>query len=80
MSGWLNFFEEQFTCPHCHQSSKILLVEDGTLTDPPDVTTSFALDIFMCPVCKFTFTNLSELISEEPTNDLTNNSFNNIKQ
>lgn len=70
MSGWLNFFEEEFICPRCGTNSKILLVEDGTLTVPPEVTTEFALDIFRCPTCKFTFTNLNELISEEPTNKL----------
>lgn len=68
MSGWLNFFEDEFTCPHCGTQSKTLLVEDGTLNDPPVVTTEFSLDIFVCPTCKFKFTNLNELISEVPTN------------
>lgn len=51
MSGWIDYFEDVMTCPHCSHKFIALFIEDGNCKDPPVVTTSLAGGPINCPNC-----------------------------
>lgn len=65
MSGWLNFFEDEITCPHCRAKFITLFVEDGDTKDPPKVISSISGGLARCQNCKLIIRG----------DDLTNTSF-----
>ena len=67
MSGWIEAYEAEFTCPQCGKDSIAIFIEEGSL-NPLVVETSVAGD-FRCPHCSFSFSALNTT-SEEPTSDL----------
>ena len=51
MSGWIDFYDEQITCPFCGQEFTAHFIEDGNVCDPPSIITSLAGGCY-CPACK----------------------------
>lgn len=51
MSGWIDFLEDEISCPHCGYKFLALFIEDGDCKDPPLVTTSIAGGYTYCPNC-----------------------------
>jgi DNA-directed RNA polymerase subunit RPC12/RpoP len=65
MSGWIDYFENEITCPHCKHKFLALFIEDCNCKDPPLVITSLASGQTKCPNCNIIIRD----------NDLTDTSF-----
>lgn len=48
ISGWLEFFEDEISCPQCKTKFFTLFVEDGDTKDPPKVISSLAGGLTRC--------------------------------
>lgn len=70
MSGWLEFFEDEITCPHCKKDFHTLFVEDGEIKDPPKVISFIASGISRCPNCKIIIRDDDLLVPSVTTNQL----------
>lgn len=51
MSGWLEFFEYEISCPRCKAKFCTLFVEDGDTKVPPKVVSSISSGQTRCPNC-----------------------------
>ncbi len=51
MSGWLEFFKLEITCPNCNKTFDALYCEDGDVRDPPETNTFLASGKTVCPHC-----------------------------
>ncbi len=53
MPGWLDWFEEEITCPNCGSKIIVLFCEDGDTSNiPPTVKTFIVDENAYCPNCK----------------------------
>ncbi len=53
MSGWLEFYESEISCPKCKKIFNIQFVEEGDIKEEPQVIISIAGGSVICPNCKF---------------------------
>ena len=51
MSGWLEFYDLEISCPECRKSFEALFCEDADIRDPPQVNTFLASGKTVCPHC-----------------------------
>ncbi len=51
MSGYLEFFTLEITCPNCNKTFEALYCEDGDIRDPPETKTFLASGKTLCPFC-----------------------------
>ena len=52
MPGWLDWFEDEITCPNCGFKFVVLFCEDGdTSTIPPIVKCFLVYEDTICPNC-----------------------------
>lgn len=70
MSGWIDYFEDEITCPHCKQKLIALFIEDGNCKDPSIVTISLAGGSVKCPNCNIIIRDSDIADSSVCTNQL----------
>ena len=60
MSGWLDYFEDEITCPNCLHTFTALFVEDGNPKRIPIVIISPAQLTLNCPHCNHFFSLINK--------------------
>lgn len=52
MSGWIEFYNSEITCPNCGNEFTASFTEDGNIKTKPFVNTGLSGGSTRCPVCK----------------------------
>lgn len=65
MSGYLEFFTLEITCPNCNKTFDALYCEDTDIREPPETKTFLASGKTTCPHCSSEITEERIQLTQE---------------